>query len=114
MPFQTPEEIEKKNKIIYEFIEKIYPFNKNNYDTQTVSKYAKKCMLDILQIEDKAKKRYINPLVKTENGFERISDISDKARECIDKCLSYTFDRYVYMDFDFDDRNKVLRKRKND
>ena len=56
MPFQTPEEIEKKNKIIYEFIEKIYPFNKNNYDTQTVSKYAKKCMLDILQIEDKAKK----------------------------------------------------------
>lgn len=59
MPFQTPEEIEKKNKIIYEFIEKIYPFNKNNYDTQTVSKYAKKCMLDILQIEDKAKKRYI-------------------------------------------------------
>ena len=63
-------------------------------------------------INIKAKKRYINPLVKTENGFERISDISDKARECISKCLNYTFDRYVYMDFDFDNINKVLRKRK--
>ena len=77
-------------------------------------KTSDKEILDKYCINIKAKKRYINPLVKTENGFERISDISDKARECIDKCLSYTFDRYVYMDFDFDDRNKVLRKRKKE
>jgi HD superfamily phosphohydrolase len=65
-------------------------------------------------INIKAKKRYINPLVITEDGIQRISDVSEKAKECISNCLSYTFDRYVYMDFDFDDRNKVLRKRKND
>lgn len=51
----------------------------------------------------KAKKRYINPLVKTKNGIFRISDISNKAKNNIDKCLNYTFDRYVYMDFDFTD-----------
>ena len=65
-------------------------------------------------INIKAKKRYINPLVKTEKGIERISDISDKARECINNCLNYTFDRYVYMDFDFNNISKVLRKKKTD
>ena len=58
----------------------------------------------------KAKKRYINPLVKTENGVERIMDISDKAKECINKCLEYSFDRYIYMDFNFNDKEKVLKK----
>ena len=60
----------------------------------------------------KAKKRYINPLVQTDNGIQRIAYISDKAKKCIDKCLGYTFDRYVYMDFDFDDDKKVLTKSK--
>ena len=61
----------------------------------------------------KAKKRYIDPLVKTENGIERISNISDKAKKCIDKSLSYTFDRYVYMDSDFNEEDKVLRNKIN-
>ena len=56
----------------------------------------------------KAKKRYIDPLVKTEDGVKRISEISSKAKECIEKCLSYTFDRYVYMDFNFNNEEKVL------
>jgi len=54
-------------------------------------------------IKVKAKKRYINPLVKTEKGIVRISEISNKAKKCIDNCLNYTFDRYVYMDFNFKD-----------
>lgn len=61
-------------------------------------------------INVKAKKRYINPLVKTENGVERIMDISDKAKECINKCLEYSFDRYISMDFNFNDKEKVLKK----
>lgn len=61
----------------------------------------------------KAKKRYINPLVQTDSGPQRIADISDKARQCINKCLNYTFDRYIYMDFDFDDNKKVLTKKYN-
>ena len=46
-----------------------------------------------------AKKRYINPLVKTSNGIFRISDISSIAKNNIDKCINYTFDRFIYMDF---------------
>ncbi len=57
----------------------------------------------------KAKKRYIDPLVLTENGPVRISSISPKAKACIDKCLSYTFDRYIYMDFNFGEKGKIFR-----
>lgn len=57
-------------------------------------------------IKVKAKKRYINPLVKTKDGIARISDVSDKAKKCIDNCLNYTFDRYIYMDFNFNDKKK--------
>lgn len=62
-------------------------------------------------INVKAKKRYIDPLVKTENGVERIGNISDRAKEYINKCLDYTFNRYVYMDFDFNNKRKVLSKK---
>ena len=58
----------------------------------------------------KAKKRYIDPLVKTSNGVERISSISETAKQNIDNCLNYTFDRYVYMDFDFTGKGKILIK----
>ncbi len=51
-----------------------------------------------------AKKRYINPLVETKNGLQRIGDISVQAKKYIDKALNYTFDRYVYMDFNFNDK----------
>lgn len=61
-------------------------------------------------IKVNAKKRYIDPLVQTENGFERISKISSSAKKCINDCLNYTFNRYVYMDFDFKDEGKVLTK----
>ena len=45
----------------------------------------------------------------TDNGPVRISDISPKAKQCIDNCLSYTFDRYIHMDFNFGEKGKVLR-----
>ena len=67
-------------------------------------------VLNKYSINVKAKKRYINPLVKTKNGVERIMDISDKAKECINSCLEYTFDRYIYMDFNFNDNEKILKK----
>ena len=53
-------------------------------------------------IKIKAKKRYINPLVLTNDGPKRIADISTKAKENIDKCMNYSFDRFIYMDFNFD------------
>ena len=61
-------------------------------DTELFDKYC---------IKVPAKKRYINPLVKTSDGVIRISDISNKAKNNIEKCINYTFDRFVYMDFNF-------------
>ena len=69
--------------------------------------------LDKYFVNINAKRRYINPLVKTDDGLKRISDISDKAKKCIDNCLNYSFDRYVYMDFNFNDKQKVLTKKSN-
>lgn len=45
----------------------------------------------------KAKTRYINPLVKG----ERISNICKTANKMIEKNLSYSQDKYVYLDFNF-------------
>ena len=59
-------------------------------------------------INIKSKKRYINPLVKTDKGIFRISDISIKAKNNIDKCLNYSFDRYLYMNFNFSDKPQSL------
>ena len=64
---------------------------------------------DKYSVKVKAKKRYIDPLVKTEDGLKRISEVSEKAKNNIDNCLNYTFDRYTYMDFNFTNK-KVLTK----
>ena len=56
-----------------------------------------------------AKKRYINPLVKTKNNNVRISEISQESKDNINKCLNYSFDKYLYMDFNFE-KNKTLKK----
>ena len=56
-----------------------------------------------------AKKRYINPLVKTNNGIKRISDISLIAKEQIQSILDCTFNRYVYMNFNLDNKSKIKK-----
>lgn len=60
-------------------------------------------------INVKAKKRYINPLVKTNSGIKRISEISKKSKERIEKCKNYTFDRYLYMNFNFKNKEKIKK-----
>ena len=107
----SEEEIINKIKSCKDYnISECFKIWQNGLDVKTSDKEIK----DKYSINIKAKKRYIDPLVQTENGIQRISNISDKAKECINKCLNYTFDRYVYMDFDFDDKNKVLSKKKID
>lgn len=49
----------------------------------------------------KIKTRYINPLVKQGNKDLRIYDISDKAKEDIDKAINFKTKKYAYLDFDF-------------
>lgn len=67
----------------------------NGLDVNT----SKDSINDKYCIKVKAKKRYINPLVETDNGNIRISELSKKAKENIAKALEYDFDRYIYMDF---------------
>ena len=50
---------------------------------------------------EKVKKRYINPLVKFDNGYKRINDISKKASRDINEALEYKTAKYVFLDFDF-------------
>lgn len=49
----------------------------------------------------KAKIRYIVPLVKAENKFIRINEISDIAKQDIEKCLNFKTKKYAYFDFNF-------------
>ena len=49
----------------------------------------------------KAKIRYIVPLVRDEDKFIRINQISDLAKQDVEKCLKYKTKKYAYFDFDF-------------
>lgn len=49
----------------------------------------------------KAKIRYIVPLVKNEDKFVRINEISDIAKQDIERCLNFQTKKYAYFDFNF-------------
>lgn len=63
--------------------------------------------IDKYYVYVKAKRRYIDPLVKTKDGIKRISEVSEYAKDKINNILNYTFDRYIYMDFNLEDKPKV-------
>jgi len=60
-----------------------------------------------IEVKDKycisvnSKTRYINPLVKTEKAIRRIYDVSELAKEKIDKYLAYKTQKYAYLNFNF-------------
>ena len=54
---------------------------------------------DTYTVNIKSKKRYINPLVQTNNDLFRISELSEEANKAINRVLEYDFDRYLHMDF---------------
>ena len=51
--------------------------------------------------------RKIGIKVCTNNGLFRINEISQGANNSINKCMEYDFDRYLYMDFNFDNKEKA-------
>ncbi len=53
-------------------------------------------------INVKAKRRYINPLVKENDLYGRVYDLSEKAKQDIDHYMSITNEGYVYLDFAFE------------
>lgn len=61
-----------------------------------------------IPVEDKycvsinAKRRYINPLVEMDdNNYVRVNQISDIAKQDIEKCLNFQTKKYAYFDFNF-------------
>lgn len=50
---------------------------------------------------DKVKLRYINPLVRMKDEFIRINNISNTAKQYIEKALNYKRKKYTYLNFDF-------------
>lgn len=52
-------------------------------------------------IELKGKMRYIIPLVKQGNKYVRINELSENAKQDIERCLNFKTKRYAYLDFDF-------------
>ena len=49
----------------------------------------------------KAKIRYIVPLVEQLGNYVRINQISEIAKQDIEKALNYETKKYVYLDFNF-------------
>lgn len=58
-------------------------------------------ILDKYCISINAKRRYIIPLVETDNSYKRINDISISAKKQIDSYLQYNTKKYAYLDFKF-------------
>ena len=54
----------------------------------------------------KNKVRYINPLVRQNNGFVRLKDVSTYAGDCIRKTFDFKGSKYVYMDFAINYKDK--------
>lgn len=67
--------------------------NINKSDILPINKYS-------VSIE-KMKVRYINPLVQDNGRYERIDNISESAKQDIEKTLNYKTAKYTYLDFQF-------------
>lgn len=89
--------IEEIEKCEYDNISECFNFWKNTTkinesDVPVQDKYC---------VNIKGKMRYINPLVRVDNEFERIDKISEEAKQDIEKCLNYKTKKYAYLDFNF-------------
>lgn len=77
---------------------------------------AKKCYKSDIKVDGKycinvkSKRRFVNPLVKEENVYGRVYDLSEKAKKCIDDYMSLSIDGYTYLDFDFVPIKKKIKK----
>ncbi len=76
--------------------------------------YSDKQIQDKYCININAKKRYIVPLVITQNGNIRINKVSESANSEINEFLNISNNNWTYFDFDFNpylvDKQKVLKK----
>ena len=92
----------------FEIIEKI----KKQADKKMVNiletfQYSIKIGRSDIEVKDKycisikAKKRYINPLVDTENTAKRVTELSNEANKVIENIKVYEDSKFAYLDFEF-------------
>lgn len=96
----------------------------NQYLSEAFNKYratktaydSSEMIEDVYCVSIKSKRRYIIPLVHTNNGIKRIDAVSAQAKKAIDEYLNQEYAQYNYFNFDFKpQQNKVhkLSKTKN-
>ena len=90
--------IEKVENCEYQNINKCFNIWKNANDVkESDEKIEGKYCVNI----DKVKVRYINPLVRYQDRYIRINNISDQAKEDINGALNFKTKKYIYLDVDF-------------
>ena len=67
----------------------------------TVIKESEMPIEDKYCVSIKAKIRYIVPLVKVQNQSIRVNEISEVAKEKIERALNFKTEKYAYLDFKF-------------
>ncbi len=87
--FQTDEEAEKKRILYYELFEKVRPLYES-HEFHLVSKYIRKCLIEVQKIENEAKKRYILSL----NGNQ--SAIMRDVKEILNAITQEDFHREIF------------------
>ena len=81
----------------------------DDYLSQTFKKFEKttKCYKSNHKIDGKycvnvkSKRRFVNPLVKEENIYGRVYDLSESAKKDIDNYMKIPNEGYTYLDFEF-------------
>lgn len=81
----------------------------NNFTFANKVYLSNEILLDKYSVNTKTKQRYLNPLILTKDGPQRIYDISLMSKKCIDEYLDIpTSGEYTYFDFNF----KLVKERK--
>ena len=82
----------------------------NKYIAESFEKFLTCDKIDVLDekvegrycFKTKGKKRFLVPLVQTDEGYKRITEISEQAKIDIESFLSENHERYGCLEFDFD------------
>lgn len=89
--------IQKIKSCSYENISKCFSVWQN----ATEVKESQELINDKYCVGIQVKKRYIVPLVRNQNGFARVNQLSEKANQDIESFLNFTTKKYAYLDFQF-------------
>lgn len=56
----------------------------------------------VYRVKQETKRRVINPLIHQDGKYIRLTDVSDTAKKCISKVLTYNMNKYIYLDMNLE------------